>query len=183
MLQIKTLTQLDQADLHRIMCGYTSTEIYVVSKEESPERTTISLELVTLDQPYVKQWTDDDGGEYAACFEYELSLGVYDGELLVGLALAEAREWNKSLWIWQFGVDADYKRRGIGRRLMDELAHRATKAGLRIMVAETQNTNVPAIRFYRAAGFEIDAIDLSYYPNHDVTDFEVAVFMKRRLTG
>jgi hypothetical protein len=28
-------------------------------------------------------------------------------------------------------------------------------------------------------GFEVGAVDLSYYTNRDTTDFEVAVFMKR----
>ena len=51
--------------------------------------------------------------------------------------------------------------------------------GCRVMVCETQNTNVPAIRFYRNIGFEVGAVDLSYYTNNDLTEFEVAVFMKR----
>jgi ribosomal protein S18 acetylase RimI-like enzyme len=49
------------------------------------------------------------------------------------------------------------------------------------MVCETQNTNVPAITFYRRVGYEIDGVDLSYYTNRDMTDFEVAIFMKRKL--
>jgi ribosomal protein S18 acetylase RimI-like enzyme len=50
------------------------------------------------------------------------------------------------------------------------------------MVCETQNTNAPAIAFYRRVGFELDGIDLSYYSNEDVTQGEVALFMKLRLT-
>jgi hypothetical protein len=30
-------------------------------------------------------------------------------------------------------------------------------------------------------GFEIDALDLSYYTNQDVEEGEVAIFMKRKL--
>jgi ribosomal protein S18 acetylase RimI-like enzyme len=48
-------------------------------------------------------------------------------------------------------------------------------------LVETQNTNLPAIRFYRAVGFEIEAVDLSYYTNHDTLDGEVAIFMKRKV--
>ncbi len=43
------------------------------------------------------------------------------------------------------------------------------------------NTLVPAIDFYRAVGFAVEGIDLSYYTNDDLNN-EVAVFMKRRLT-
>jgi ribosomal protein S18 acetylase RimI-like enzyme len=48
-------------------------------------------------------------------------------------------------------------------------------------VCETQDTNQPAIAFYRAVGFEIEAVDLSYYTNHDLAGGEVAIFMKRKL--
>jgi ribosomal protein S18 acetylase RimI-like enzyme len=97
------------------------------------------------------------------------------------LALTEARWWNRSLWLWEFYVAATHRRRGIGRQLMDALAEKARQAGFRVITLETQNTNVPAITFYRSAGFEIEAIDLSLYTNHDVTDGEIAIFMKRKV--
>jgi ribosomal protein S18 acetylase RimI-like enzyme len=37
---------------------------------------------------------------------------------------------------------------------------------------------VPGIRAYRRLGFEIEGIDLSYYTNHDLSQGEVAIFMK-----
>jgi ribosomal protein S18 acetylase RimI-like enzyme len=66
---------------------------------------------------------------------------------------------------------------------MERLVGSAKAAGLRIIVCETQSTNVPAIRFYRRVGFKMEGIDLSYYSNEDMApEREVAVFMKRRLT-
>jgi ribosomal protein S18 acetylase RimI-like enzyme len=65
--------------------------------------------------------------------------------------------------------------------MMEELAERGRASGLRIAVCETQNTNVPAIRFYRIVGCNIEGIDPSYYSNDDWPEGEVAVFMKRRL--
>jgi ribosomal protein S18 acetylase RimI-like enzyme len=100
---------------------------------------------------------------------------------MVGIAIAEKVDWNRSLWVWEFGVAETHRRRGIGRRLMEALADEAKEAGLRIMVCETQNTNVPAIAFYRKVGFEIEGIDLSYYSNSDMTEGEVAIFVKRKL--
>ena len=63
---------------------------------------------------------------------------------------------------------------------MERVAEIAKAEGLRILVCETQNTNVPAIDFYRRVGFEVDSVDLSYYTNSDV-EGEVAIFMKRKL--
>ena len=98
------------------------------------------------------------------------------------MALGERRDWNRTLWLHEFHVAPAYQRRGIGRRLMDELAERAAAAGLRAITLETQNTNVPAIRFYRAAGFAIEGVDVGYYTNDDQgPDGTVAVFMRRRL--
>jgi ribosomal protein S18 acetylase RimI-like enzyme len=74
-----------------------------------------------------------------------------------------------------------YRRRGIGRALMNRVVERALASKLRIVVLETQNTNVKAIRFYRSMGFSLEAIDLSLYSNQDVESGEVAFFMKRKL--
>jgi ribosomal protein S18 acetylase RimI-like enzyme len=110
-----------------------------------------------------------------------LSLAAYDGAHMIAIAIAEARRWNRSLWVWEFHVAPDYQRQGIGRQLMQALADVARSAGMRVMVAETQNTNLPAVSFYRQVGFNIDGIDLSYYTNRDLIDGEVAIFMKRNL--
>lgn len=87
------------------------------------------------------------------------SLGAYDGDELVGLAIAESREWNRSLWVWELGVDREHRRSGIGTKIVEALVHVAKHLNLRIIVCETQNTNVPAIEFYRATGFEMGGID------------------------
>ena len=62
------------------------------------------------------------------------------------------------------------------------VAERARAAGQRALVLETQNTNVPAIRFYRRVGCTIEGVDISYYTNEDTQPGNtVAVFMKLRL--
>ncbi|MBN1311389.1 MAG: GNAT family N-acetyltransferase [Anaerolineae bacterium] len=164
------------------MPGYTSTHKYAVSKSEVEEQTVITLQLVELATPYTHVWEENDAEmeRYQGYAAQGLSLGAYDEEKLVGLALTERRDWNRTLWIWEIGVEEAYRRQGIGRQLMDRLIDIAQSEGLRAISFETQNTNVPAIRFYRSMGCEIEAIDLSYYTNDDVMDGEVAIFMKRK---
>ena len=182
-IQILPLRHLSQAEADRIITGYTSNERYAAARLESEAQTTLSLTLEDLPQPYHKKF--DTGSETLAMYnqvlEQGFSLGAYRQEYLVALAVAEPRRWNRSLWVWEFDVDPAYRRQGLGMTLMDALSGKAKAAGLRIMVCETQNTNLPAIRFYRKAGFQIEAVDLSYYTNQDVESFEVAIFMKRRL--
>ena len=183
MIEIKTLRRLEPDDLRRLNVGYTSPAKYVVKKSESPQKTTITLELVSLDHPYVKEWETDEqeiarGQEVVT---YGLSLEAYERDQMVGIALAEPRRWNRSLWVWEFHIAETHRRKGLGRQLMQALVQNARKAGLRVLVCETQSTNMPAINFYRAMGFEIDGIDLSYYTNNDLYHSEVALFMKRKL--
>jgi ribosomal protein S18 acetylase RimI-like enzyme len=183
MIDIRPLEQFDAGRFHELGGGYTSPSRYVVSKVETPERTVISMDLTPFAEPYVKVWDQDEEMEqqYAEFARQGFSLGAYDGSVLVGLALTELRKWNGTLWIWEFHVDTSCRRQGIGRQLMDRLADNTRRSGLRVLALETQNTNVPAITFYRRVGFEIDAVDLSYYTNQDIPDGEVAIFMKRRL--
>jgi ribosomal protein S18 acetylase RimI-like enzyme len=183
---IRPLQDISAEDIQRIMPGYTSTEKYLVSKVETPEVTTITLGLVTLRQPYVRQWTWEDFREieeYRAMLSEGWSVGAYRGDRLVGFAISTLEQWNNTLWVWEFGVEEGCRRQGLGRAMLDELARLGRAASVRTLLVETQNTNVPAIRFYRAAGFTIEAVDLSYYTNTDAQDGEIAIFMKRALTS
>lgn len=183
MIGIRPLRDLDPADVRRLDTGYSSPAHYVVRKTETAERTSIVLELAELDRPYVRTSSvlDTELVRYGGIVREGFSFAAYDDNEIVGMAIAEPRAWNRSLWVWEVLVKESLRRRGIGRQLMDALAAKAKAARLRVLVCETQNTNVPAIRFYRRVGFELDGIDLSYYTNEDVTSGEVAIFMKRKL--
>jgi ribosomal protein S18 acetylase RimI-like enzyme len=182
-MRIRKLEDLNPDDFKRVMTGYTSTRKYTVEKTENPEQTTITMQLATLTEPYVKIFPQlpDEMKRYQEIAKQGTSFGAYDGERLVGLAIAEPRDWNRSLWVWELGVEREHRRSGIGASLIKELTRVAEELNLRIIVCETQNTNVPAIEFYKATGFEIDGIDLSYYPNTGATAGEVAIFMKKKL--
>ncbi len=183
MFEIRPLIQFDAAQFQETATGYVSNARYVVRKSESDARAAITLELEELKTPYTKTWDygEEDWARYRQVVERGFSLGMYDGDLLIALAIAEAVQWNRSFWVWEFHVAPSHQGRGAGGQLMEALAEKAAQAGMRVMVCETQNTNLPAIRFYRQAGFEIGGLDLSYYSNQDVEEGEVAIFMKRKL--
>ena len=185
MVEIKLLTTLARADMLQVMSGYTSTERYAASVEETDALTTFQLRLEALPQPYTRDFrsglTAEDMQRYQGLLAQGLSLGAYAAGQLAGVAIGGAEEWNGTLWIWEFHVAPTFQGRGIGRSLMDRLADLARPAGLRTLRVETQNTNVPAIRFYRRVGFRMEAVDISFYTNHDLDSGEVAVFLKRRL--
>ncbi len=184
MIEVHLLTRLDSTDLKRVASGYSSDGKYVVVHADSENRASIDLQLIALKQSYVKKYDHCDAEtlqRYDRILNDGYSFGAYDGDLIVGLVVAEAQLWNHSLWVWEFHVAETHRNMGIGKRLMECVAEKAKHAGLRIIVCETQNTNATAIKVYRKLGFRVEGVDISYYSNNDYPDGEIAVFMKRRL--
>lgn len=184
MVEIRPLIKLNPSDLKRVASGYSSSAKYEVVLDDSGDHVSIELKLTRLGEPYVKTYDhfDDETVEkYGRILREGYSFGAYDGHLLVGLAIAEAHLWNKSLWMHEFHVAETHRSLGIGKRLMECAAEKAKAAELRTIVCETQNTNAAAIEFYRKLGFGIEGVDISYYTNADYPHGEIAIFMKRRL--
>jgi len=183
MIEIRALRGLSIADLQRVASGYASDSKYVVRYTSTEDHVSFDLQLVSLGQPYVKQFDYDDDTlqRYERLLNEGYSFGAYDEDLLVGLIIGEPHQWNYSLWVLEFHVVDAYRNEGVGKHLMEAVAEKAKEAGFRTIVCETQNTNVTAIKVYRKLGFGLEGIDISYYSNDDYPDGEIAVFMKRRL--
>jgi ribosomal protein S18 acetylase RimI-like enzyme len=184
MIKIRLLKKIGIRELKRIAPGYTSDAKYVVLHRDSQNHALIDLHLISLETPYTKKYDHHNNNtikRYLKILKEGYSFGAYDGDLLVGLLIAEPRSWNQSLWVWEFHSAESHRHRGIGKKLMDAVMEKARKAGFRIIVCETQNTNADAIQIYRHLGFRVEGMDISYYSNDDYPDGEIAVFMKRRI--
>jgi len=102
--------------------------------------------------------------------------GGIGGGRLVGMVDVERRRWNNSAWVWNIAIDRDYRGRGIGTQLMQQVIEWGRREGLRAIVLETQTNNWSACRFYQKFGFQLSGIDDHYYSNRDVANKEVALF-------
>lgn len=163
--------------------GYESDRFYRAGKRETEGKVVISLELVRRDKSYVKKWAE--GPSYAErrreIIAKGLSYGAFAGGRMVGALIMEKRDWNRTLHVEDLEVMPDWQGRGVGRRLMEKADEVARGLGVRAITLETQNTNFPAIRFYRQNGYEIECVDLSLYTNSDAEDGEVAIIMKKKI--
>ena len=65
--------------------------------------------------------------------------------------------------ITTFGVHPDHRRRGIGRRLLLELADAAIELGSARMTLEVRISNEPAQTLYRSFGFAVSGRRVAYY--------------------
>jgi ribosomal protein S18 acetylase RimI-like enzyme len=184
-IKILPLTALNLNEVLPIVTGYISDEKYAVKKSEDGDHTIFDIQLVKLDKSHHATFEQDFGSEdyarYVEMLAQDHSFGAYHNGRLVAFAINEVNDWNQSLRIWEFQVMQDYRGQGIGRALMERVISKAVESKFRIIVLETQNTNVPAIRFYCKMGFTLEALDLSLYTNEDVESGEVAFFFKKRL--
>lgn len=64
--------------------------------------------------------------------------------------------------VYALGVDPDAQGRGLGPALTDRLLRYLAGRGVTRVVLYTEGDNHPAIRVYRAAGFERSAVDVVY---------------------
>lgn len=163
--------------------GYESGQCYRAAKTETEKMAVISLELARLKAPYVKRWAQgpSDAERRREIIEKGLSYGAFSGNGMIGALIMERRVWNNTLHIEDLEVMPEWRGRGVGRLLMAQADRVAGELGVRAISLETQNTNVPAIRFYRKNGYEIDCVDLSLYTNSDAVDGEVAIIMKKKI--
>ncbi|HET9905776.1 MAG TPA: GNAT family N-acetyltransferase, partial [Anaerolineales bacterium] len=121
MIEIRSLTELNMASLERVAGGYASDSQYVVRYESAEDHISFDLQLVRLDQPYVKQFDYDDDTlqRYERLLNVGYSFGAYDEDRLVGLIIGEPDDWNRSLWVLEFHVVDAYRKEGLGKQLME----------------------------------------------------------------
>lgn len=162
--------------------GYCSNEKFDLTREKTENAFALGLRLVSLEQPIVKKAMNEaeDIRRYAKLAASGNAAGVYVDGGLVALAVTEPQTWNNTLMIWHFQVHGDHRRKGYGEALLRYVCRRAAEKGFRAVTLETQNTNVPAIRFYLRCGFEIEGIDASFYSNNESGEEEVALFIEMR---
>jgi ribosomal protein S18 acetylase RimI-like enzyme len=89
--------------------------------------------------------------------------------------------WNNRMRVWEFLVQEEFRKRGIGTLLMNHGVKIAKEKGARMLVLETQTNNANAIDFYRNFGFELIGFDLAAYSNEDTTKKEIRLELGLKL--
>ena len=79
-----------------------------------------------------------------------------------GLAMLEGRR--DLAVLWDLRIAPDTRRQGVGSALLQRVEAWAQLHGCRQVKIETQNTNVPACRFYERQGYRLQAIHRAAYP-------------------
>jgi GNAT superfamily N-acetyltransferase len=101
------------------------------------------------------------------------------GNQVVGLVGLRCEQWNRRGVVVDMYVDRRSRGQGAGHALMAALLDATRRSGMNRLWLETQNVNVPAIRFYLREGFELCGLDRSFYDPETRAGAEVALFFVR----
>jgi len=132
---------------------------------------------LSLDGPVTKRFPLDDLDEAGA---WDTTRVAVEGEALAAFLAAKWQRWNRRLVIQHLYVDAPYRRRGIGRSLVEAALSDGVAAGMRTAWVETSSWNVPGIRAWRAMGFALSGLDVTLYRGTSA-EGEDALFLARDL--
>ncbi len=103
-----------------------------------------------------------------------IALKALSGDRLIGFIAADQRREEGHTIIVTIAVDPNYRRRGIGERLMREVETRSTLPRLQLMVRQS---NLTALQLYRKLNYTIVDTWRRYYE-----DGEDAYVMEKNLT-
>lgn len=181
-IELRGPVQVDAALLEALAADIVSDWVFECHRTDDGHGIGLRLARKDLQEPHTKryEWQPHQLLFYESVLKHESSLLATDGDLPVGIALAEPTVWNNSLVVWEFHVRPDRRRQGIGTLMMDELEHKAARLGLAELMVETQADNGTAIDFYLSRGFTIQGIDTGLYGPGSA---EVALFLRKRVAA
>ncbi|MFX1378221.1 MAG: GNAT family N-acetyltransferase [Promethearchaeota archaeon] len=89
------------------------------------------------------------------------------------------QKWNNTARLWNIDVKQDYRKQGIGKKLLEYGISKAKEWNCRALTLECQSSNFPAISFYLQNDFNLTGFDLIAYSNQDIEKHEVRLEMSR----
>jgi len=131
---------------------------------------------VTHIPPHQKHYPPDeiDYASYVGHPDKAIFLAYVDGECAGQIRLR--RNWNQYAYVEDIVVDVHFRRRGVGRALMERAIEWAKAKHLAGIMLETQNNNVAACRLYERCGFVLGGFDRYLYKGLIPDTEEIALY-------
>jgi ribosomal protein S18 acetylase RimI-like enzyme len=113
-------------------------------------------------------------------YEKVLPLVAEVGGNIVGDATLHRRKfgWTSHVGKVRLVIDKDYRGKGLGTLMIEELIHIAKKAGLELLVAELMADQRAAIGAFKRLGFEKEAAFYNYVKDQAGEERNLVVMMK-----
>lgn len=101
---------------------------------------------------------------------------VEEGNLLAAIEVCP-EEWSNRLLITELFVSDEIRGQGYGRQLINLAKTITVQNNYRVLMLETQSSNVNAVDFYLHEGFTLIGFDSCCYSNRDIERREVRINM------
>jgi GNAT superfamily N-acetyltransferase len=136
------------------------------------------IELVEreLAQPMTKRYSI--GEVFAPWARWDAGWVADDGTTR-GFAAAAYEAWHERLVLWFLYVAPAWRRRGVGRALLEQVEAHGRSVGANHVWLETSNVNVPGVAAYNRLGYELCGADALFYGSY--MPGEIAIYLAKRL--
>lgn len=155
-IQIQRVPCLRQSDIHHMDTSFLVEKVARLPFGETALKNIFSVSAYIKNYDFDKDLRVDEN-KPSAIMVARSSQNTTDGYLKA------SRYWNNCIIIDEFCVDNKHRGKGIGKLLMDEAVRWTIETGFTTIRLETQNTNVPACRFYKRYGFKLGGYDQYLY--------------------
>ena len=176
-MKLYPITRLDKEKWkgHVLPIEYTTQEYYDVSKTASSNSFLIDIKRKKFDVPvrHFPEEYDFPDKLYQDHWQDAEAFGIVEGGCLIAAIELYRESWAKRLRVTELWVDENYRRQGIGGKLMDLAKEVAVREKMRMVILETQSCNVAAIDFYRSQGMDLVGVLTCDYSNNDMERKEV----------
>ncbi len=136
------------------------------------------LEKTVFGKPISKSFTIDLYPEY---FPDAIAYGFFEETKLAGIVEVDSESWNNRLRITEIWVSSDFRRKGIGRKMLEFVDTICQQRNHRMIVLETQSSNVAAVAFYLACGYEMIGFDKYCYSDNDPDNHEIRIELGKKI--
>ena len=158
---------------------YTTDRYYDVTLTSSDKGWSATFEKKFFDSPVTHTPEEYDYPDklFQPHWKGAFAYGAFDGERLIGAIELYPEKWTNRIRITELWIEEKYRKRGIGKQLMDKAKSRAKQRGARMLILETQSCNVNAIGFYLHEGFDLVGFLSCDYSDTDIERKEVRMEM------
>lgn len=121
-----------------------------------------AIELVErpLETPMTKRYSI--GEVFAGWARWDHGWVADDGGVR-GFATVEYEAWHQRLILWFLYIAPEWRRRGVGRALLQTVEQHGRDIGATHVWLETSNVNVPGVAAYNRLGYALVGADRLYY--------------------
>jgi len=104
---------------------------------------------------------------------------VAEDDVVRGFATVAYEPWHQRLVLWFLYVEPAWRRRGLGRALLEQVEAHGRELGATHVWLETSNVNVPGVRAYNRLGYALCGADALYYGTYMPS--ETALYLAKPL--